>query len=291
MAIAVQPRTGVFESRRRVGRRVSLSGYVALAVLAAIILLAVLGPRLSPYDPIGQNTRVLLRNPTLAHPLGTDRFGRDILARLLDGGRRTLSGALTVCIGVSLIGFLMGALAASGSRLWDNLIGRLIEALMALPGIVTALAFTAVLGPSFRNLLFALTVTSWPWYARTYRAIIMRERAAPYVEGARALGASNGRILLQHVLPNVIGPSVVLATANLGAVMLGLASLSFLGLGIQPPTAEWGQMINDALPYFQRFPWQMIAPGLCIAVSVLCINLVGDALRDALDPRSSGKRR
>jgi peptide/nickel transport system permease protein len=171
----------------------------------------------------------------------------------------------------------------------DTMLGRLIEALMALPGLVTALAFTAVLGPSFRNLLVALVVTNWPWYARAYRSILLKERAAPYVEGALALGAGRGRVLLRHVLPNVIGPAVVLATSNLGSVILSLAALSFLGLGIQPPTPEWGMMINDARPYFQRLPWQMIAPGLCIVLTVLAVNLSGDALRDALDPRTRGR--
>jgi peptide/nickel transport system permease protein len=175
---------------------------------------------------------------------------------------------------VSLAGFGVGALAASGSRLTDAVLGRLIESLMALPG------------PSFRNLLFAMIVTSWPWYARAYHSIIIKERAAPYVEGAVALGAGRTRVLLRHLLPNVAGPAVVLATANLCNVMLSLAALSFLGLGVQPPAPEWGMMISDARPFFQRYPWQMIAPGLCIAVTVLAVNLAGDALRDALDPRT-----
>jgi peptide/nickel transport system permease protein len=157
---------------------------------------------------------------------------------------------------------------------------------MALPWLVTALALTAVLGPSFRNLLVALVVTSWPWYARAYRGILLKEREAVYVEAAVSIGAGDTRILLRHMLPNVIGPVVVLVTSNLCGVLLGLTALSFLGLGIQPPTPEWGAMINDARGYFQRYPLQMIAPGLCIVVSVLAINLSGDALRDLLDPRS-----
>lgn len=275
--------------RRSVRRRVSGMGFAAWGMLLLIIAAALVGPPLWGVDPLAQQIEVRLQNPSPAHPLGTDQFGRDILARLLTGARWTLAGAVVVCAGVSLLGFAIGALAATGSRLTDTVLGRLIEALMALPGLVTALAFTAVLGPSFRNLLVALVVTSWPWYARAYRSILLKERAASYVESALALGAGRGRVLLRHVLPNVIGPAVVLATSNLGGVILSLAALSFLGLGIQPPTPEWGMMINDARPYFQRLPWQMIAPGLCIVLTVLAVNLSGDALRDALDPRSHAR--
>jgi peptide/nickel transport system permease protein len=277
-------------SSLRALRRVGVLGRAAVALLALIALTAVAGPPLWGRDPLAQQVEVRLQGPSRVHPMGTDQFGRDILARLLTGARWTLAGAAIVCAGVSIVGFLVGALAAAGTRLTDTVLGRLIEALMALPGLVTALALTAVLGPSYRNLLLALVLTSWPWYARAYRSILIKERAAPYVEGATALGATRARVLLRHVLPNAIGPSVVLATSNLGSVLLGLAALSFLGLGIQPPTPEWGAMINDARPYFQRLPWQMIAPGLCIVATVLAVNLAGDALRDALDPRTGGRR-
>ncbi len=290
MAIAVNSELLPLARRRALPRRLlGPAGLVALCTLLVVIVAAAIGPAAWGWAPLTQHIAIRLQNPTVAHPLGTDQFGRDILARLLTGARWTLAGAAAVCVGVNLIGFAVGALAASGARLTDALLGRLIESLMALPGLVTALAFTAVLGPSFRNLLFALTVTSWPWYARAYRSIILRERSAAYVEGAAALGAGPVRIVLRHVLPNMVGPTVVLATANLGSVMLGLAALSFLGLGIQPPTPEWGQMINDARPYFQRFPWQMIAPGLCIALMVFAVNVTGDALRDALDPRTRAR--
>jgi peptide/nickel transport system permease protein len=158
--------------------------------------------------------------------------------------------------------------------------------MMALPGLVTALAFASILGASFINLLFALIVTSWPWYARTYRALLLKERTMQYVESAVAIGACRWRVLFRHVLPNIIGPAAVLATANFGSVILNLAGLSFLGLGMQPPTPEWGEMINEAARYFEEYPWQMIAPGLCIAATVLAINLLGDGLRDVADPRT-----
>jgi len=276
----------------------SHTGRLALLALLALTLAALIGPGLWGQGALDQHVELRLGNPSLAHPLGTDSFGRDIFARLLMGARWSLVGAATVCLGTSALGFALGTLAAFGNRAIDAMIGRLIEALLALPGLVAALALTAVLGPSFPDLLLALIVTSWPSSARIFRALILREREAGYVEGAVALGASRWRIVLRHIMPNIFGPALVLATANFGGVILGLASLSFLGLGMQPPTPEWGRMINDARPYFQRYPWQMVAPGLCIALTVLAVNLGGDALRDriagqrhrATRPRG-GKRR
>ncbi len=291
MAVAAERATPLAHAaappkRRPLWGRLSRSGITALVLLGIIVLAAIIGPRLWGQDPLAQNNVLRLTNPTPAHPLGTDKYGRDIFSRLLTGARWSLTGAAIVCLCTSAIGFLIGAFAAMSSRRVDSVIGRLIESLLALPGIVMALALTAVLGSSFPNLLFALIVTSWPSYARIYRALILKEREAGYVESTRSLGASQGRIVFRHMIPNVIGPAAVLATANFGGVILGLASLSFLGLGMQPPTPEWGVMINEARAYFQTYPWQMIAPGACIALTVLAINLTGDSLRDLLDPRT-----
>jgi peptide/nickel transport system permease protein len=279
-------------------QELSPTGRLALLALLALALAALVGPGLWGQGALDQHVELRLGNPSLAHPLGTDSFGRDIFARLLMGARWSLVGAATVCLGTSALGFALGTLAAFGNRAIDATIGRLIEALLALPGLVAALALTAVLGPSFPDLLLALIVTSWPSSARIFRALILRERQAGYVEGAVALGASRWRVVLRHILPNIFGPALVLATANFGGVILGLASLSFLGLGMQPPTPEWGRMINDARPYFQRYPWQMVAPGLCIALTVLAVNLSADALRDRIAGQRqrstagrSGKRR
>jgi ABC-type dipeptide/oligopeptide/nickel transport system permease subunit len=287
MAITLEqgPVVGNIERQRRHRRvRVSLAGRLGLALLGTIVLVAMSGPLLWPHDPEAQNVMLRLQGPSAAFPLGTDGFGRDILARLLAGARWSLAGAAIVCLGTSALGFTLGALAATGRAATDAALGRLIEALMAVPSLVTALAITALLGPSFPNLLLALIMTSWPWYARTYRALIMQERAALYVEGAVVQGATRARVIFRHMLPNIGGPAIVIATGHFGNVILALASLSFLGLGMQPPTPEWGMMINEARNYFQRQPWQMVAPGLAIALTVLAINLTGDATRDLLDP-------
>src|SRR5579864_3581902 len=281
-------RSGLTTARRRRSRwhRLGWTGFQALGFLVLLVIVAAVGPSVWPSGPLEQHMDALLQNPSLTHPLGTDEFGRDTFARLLLGARWSLAGAAVICVGTSVLGFFVAALGVSGGRKTDAIVGRVIEAMMALPGLVTALAFASILGASFVNLLFALIVTSWPWYARTYRALLLKERSALYVESAIAAGAGHWRVLLRHVLPNIIGPAAVLATANFGAVILNLAGLSFLGLGMQPPTPEWGEMINEAARYFQDYPWQMIAPGLCIAATVLAINLLGDALRDVADPRT-----
>lgn len=272
--------------RRPIVGRFGTAAWVLLAVLVACI---VLGP-LVWSDVTTQNVSVRLSGPRPGYLFGTDHLGRDLLARLLVGGRWSLLGAAVVTIGTALIGLLVGAVAAIGSRVTDLMLSRLVETLLAIPGLVTALAVTAVLGPSFGNLLLAIVLTAWPWYARAYRSLILRESRAGYVEGAVAAGAATPRLLLRHILPNIVGPVAVIATVNLGSVILNLAALSFLGLGMQPPTPEWGSMINEARPFFQRAPWQMIAPGLCIVLTVLAVNLSGDALRDALDPRLTTRR-
>jgi ABC-type dipeptide/oligopeptide/nickel transport system permease subunit len=272
--------------RRSAWRRLGWTGFEALLFLVLLVVLALVGPLVWHWGALEQHMDALLQDPSWTHPLGTDEFGRDTLARLLLGARWSLAGAAIICVGTSLLGFFVAAFAVSGSRRTDALVGRVIEAMMALPGLVTALAFASILGASYINLLFALIVTSWPWYARTYRALLLKERSALYVESAVASGAGHWRVMLRHVLPNIIGPGAVLATANFGAVILNLAGLSFLGLGMQPPTPEWGEMINESARYFQDYPWQMIAPGLCIAATVLAINLLGDGLRDVADPRT-----
>ncbi|NTU84793.1 MAG: ABC transporter permease, partial [Chloroflexales bacterium] len=236
-----------------------------------------------PLDPLAQAISNRLAAPSPAHPLGTDQYGRDTLARLLVGGRWSLLGALLVCLGTTTLGGVLGAAAALGPRWLDWAIGRITATFQAVPGVLLALALTALLRPSFGNLVLALVLTNWTWYARMYRALIVRELAAPYIEGARAIGVSTGGLLAQHILPNILGPALVVATINVGAVVLNLSALSFIGLGLPPPTPEWGNMISEARPLFQRVPRLMLAPGLCIATVVLCVNMLGNALRDRVD--------
>jgi ABC-type dipeptide/oligopeptide/nickel transport system permease subunit len=268
------------QTRRQPPGTILLLGMLGF-LLAAILL----GPLLWPASATAQDAASRLQGPSLTHPLGTDQYGRDTLARVLMGGRWTLLGAGIVSLGVTLAGLVLAACAAVGHRWLDAVISRTIDACLAIPNLVIALAVVAVLGPGFQHLMLALIVAGWPWYARAYRAAILRERSSTYVEGAMVVGASRTRIVLRHIGPNVAGQVLVLATTNLGFVILNLAALSFIGLGIQPPTPEWGAMISEARPFFQTHPVQMIVPGLFIVGTVIFINLAGDALRDHLDPR------
>jgi ABC-type dipeptide/oligopeptide/nickel transport system permease subunit len=282
----IQEHTGKFAGDRIRFTRWSSRGSMILVVMIGIaLLLIVAGPALWPTSATEQNASIRLQGPSLDHPLGTDQFGRDTAARIMLGGRWTLLGAATVTAGVTTIGLFVAALATSGFRWLDEILGRLVESMLAIPNLVIALAVAAILGPSFRNLILALIAAGWPWYARAYRAAMLRERASGYVEGAEVIGASRYRIALWHIGPNVFGQVLVLATTNLGFVILNLAALSFIGLGVQPPTPEWGAMINDARPFFQTHPGQMLVPGICIVITVILINLAGDALRDHLDPK------
>ncbi len=277
------------EDRVRLSRWSSRSSIVLMGMVGLIGVAILIGPYLWAASPTDQNAAMRLQGPSLEHPLGTDQYGRDTAARILLGGRWTLLGAGFVTLGVTVIGLAVAALATSGFRWVDRILGRLVDSFLAIPNLVIALAVAAVLGPSFTNLIIALVVAGWPWYARAYRAAMLRERASGYVEGAEAIGASRSRIAFRHVGPNVFGQVLVLATTNLGFVILNLAALSFIGLGVQPPTPEWGSMINEARPFFQTHPGQMLVPGICIVLTVVLINLSGDALRDHLDPRLRGR--
>lgn len=264
-------------------RRLSPLGRFALGGLIALVLAVLLGPLLWPRDPLEQQILNRLAAPSLAHPLGTDQFGRDVLARLLHGGRWSLLGALVVCLGTTAVGFALGVLAAVGPRWLDALIGTVTTTFQAVPGVLLALALTALLGASFTNLLVALILTTWTWYARMYRAQVAQALAAPHIEGARAIGVSLWGLLARHIVPTILGPALVVATINIGAVILNLSALSFIGLGLAPPTPEWGNMVSESRTYFQRAPLLMLAPGLAIALTVLCANLLGNALRDRVD--------
>lgn len=256
-------------------------GLFALMTLASII-----GPWVWPLDPLAQDIPSRLSPPSAAHPLGTDAFGRDTLARVLTGGRWSLLGAALVCVAVTSLGFAIGCLSAFGPRWLDLALSRIGEAFLAIPGVLSALALTALLRPSFTGLVIALIVSGWAWYARMYRALIQQQATAGYVEGALALGASRLQIVVVHVIPNIVGPALIIATINLGSVILNLSTLSFIGMGVQTPTPEWGALVNESRSHFQRQPLLLLAPSACIALAVFSIHQLGDALQAWIDPTS-----
>jgi peptide/nickel transport system permease protein len=258
---------------------------------AAIVILAVaaalIGPALVPYDPASQDLALRLAGPTGFHWFGLDELGRDIFARVLAGARISLMVGIVV-VGVSAsVGIALGALAGYFGGWVDETISRVIDVLLAFPGLLLAIALVAVLGPSLRNVVLALTLIGWVGYARLVRAQVLRAREFEYVQAARALGASTTRILVRHVIPSAMPAVIVQATLGMGGAILSEASLSFLGLGVQPPTPSWGTMLSYGKAHLLDAPHLTLFPGLAIAVLVLGFNFLGDGLRDALDPAAS----
>lgn len=272
-------------SWRRLRRdRSALGGLIIVLLLVAA---AVSAPWVAPYDPNTPEVLNKFAGPSWQHLLGTDELGRDMFSRVLHGARVSVFTTLVATFAIATIGMVLGTLAGYLGGVTDLVIGRVVDVVLAFPGFLLALAITAVLGPGMSHLLLAVILVWWASYARLVRAAVVRERERPYVEAARAAGAREWRVLGRHILPNVIGPVIVLSALELGAVLLALTSLSFLGLGVQTPTAEWGAMLTGGRAYLGSAPHVMLAPGACVFLMVMGCNLLGEGLRDLLDPRSS----
>jgi peptide/nickel transport system permease protein len=257
---------------------------IAPALLFGFFVLAsLLAPLLAPYDPNVLAMDKLLAGASWEHPLGTDQLGRDMLSRLLYGGRMTLSLAVVSAAGIVLIGLLFGVLAGYAGGYVDLIISTLLTMLLALPNLLLTLALLGILGPGTQSLLIALIGAGWVGHARIFRAQILSLREQLYVEAAVGIGCSPWRIILRHLAPNLLPTIIVLATLDLGALLLIVTSLSFLGLGVQPPNPDWGVMLNDARPYFGQLPLLILGPGVCITLTALSSNLLGDAIRDLAD--------
>ncbi|MCE7980442.1 MAG: ABC transporter permease [Caldilinea sp. CFX5] len=285
--------TGISDSPRvrwRVWRRFlrhRLAVVSALFLLLMILLAFPLAPLVTAADPDRIDLKAIGKPPSLTHPFGTDLTGRDLWSRLVYGGRVSLSvGVVAVSIYVTL-GVLLGSLAGYYGGRVDNWIMRFTEVVMAFPTLIILITIVAIVGPGLFNSMIAIGLIGWTGIARLVRGQILSLRAMDFVTAARAVGAPQARILLQHILPNVVAPLIVAATFGIAGAILTEAGLSFLGLGIKPPTPSWGNMINEAqqLTVIESKPWIWLGPGLLITLSVLAINFIGDGLRDALDPR------
>jgi peptide/nickel transport system permease protein len=261
------------------------------AIVGLTVLLAIAGPLLTPYDPAGQQLALRLEGPTGAHPFGLDELGRDIFARVLAGARISLLVGLVVVTISSSVGILLGSVAGYFGGRVDEIVSRAIDILLAFPGLLLAIALVAVLGPSLANVVLALSLIGWVGYARLVRGQVLRAREFEFVQAARALGAPAPRILLRHVIPTTLPAVTVQATLGMGAAILAEAALSFLGLGVQPPTPSWGTMLNGGRAHLLDAPHLTIFPGVAIALLVLGFNFLGDGLRDALDPATTPSRR
>ena len=273
--------------RRRAWRRLLRRGgaLFGLSVVLFFIAIAILAPWLAPYDPLATSWSAVRAAPEAAHPFGSDELGRDVLSRIIWGARASLlAGVVSVSISLAL-GLPIGMAAGYLGRWVDALISRITDAMLACPFLILAIALAAFLGPSLTNAMIAIGISATPIFIRLTRAQVISAKAEDYVEAARALGNPHLRIALRHILPNVVPPLIVQATLAVAAAVIAEASLSFLGLGQQPPAPSWGSMLNTAKNYVENAPWMAVWPGASIFVLVLSFNLLGDGLRDALDPR------
>ena len=262
----------------------ALLGFVLLALF---LLAAIFGPLVAPYPPAALHLETRMTAPNSAHLFGTDELGRDILSRILFGARVSLIVAISVVALSLVLGLVFGALAGFYGGFTDTVLNVYVNnAFLALPGILLAIAFVAFLGPGLVNLILALSISGWVGYARLVRAQVMAVRQREFVEAARALGASDARILLRHILPNIVQPLIVQAAIGMAGAVLAEATLSFLGLGIPAPAASWGGMLNDARAHLFDAPHMVLFPALAVMLAVLSFNFLGDALRDYLDPRT-----
>ena len=273
--------------RRLLRHRGAVAGLVVILLFFAAALLA---SSLSPYDPLAQDLNRRLQGPSSAHPLGTDDFGRDILSRVMYGARLSLTVGF-MSVGMAVVGGLLLGLVAGfyttgrWGRMIDIIIMRTSDILLAFPAVLLAIAIVTAFGPGLRNAMLAIAIIYLPRFIRIVRAAILVEKEHTYIEAGQALGMSHRRLLLRHLLPNVISPVIVQATLGLAEAIIEAAALSFLGLGATPPTPEWGAMLSEGRSYLRVAPWVTFFPGLAIFLIVVSFNLLGDGLRDALDPR------
>jgi peptide/nickel transport system permease protein len=268
--------------RRLLKRKSAVFG---LVVIVLFVLVAVLAPLIVPYDPTQQTWTAIRKPPSWQHWFGTDESGRDLFSRVVFGARASLlAGVVSVSIALGL-GVPIGLLAGYGGRWTDAIIGRITDAMLACPFLILAIALAAFLGPSLQNAMIAIGVTATPIFVRLTRGQVMAVKVEDYVEAARAVGNPAVRIAVKHILPNILPALIVQATISIAAAIIAEASLSFLGLGQQPPAPSWGSMLNTAQRFLTNAPWMAIWPGLAIFLAVLSFNILGDGLRDALDPR------
>jgi peptide/nickel transport system permease protein len=264
----------------------SAPGRVGFALTLLLAVIALAAPLISRYDPVAQNLPARLAPPSAAHWMGTDELGRDVYARIVYGTRVSMLVSVSVVFGAGLIGLAIGALSGYFGGWFDRLSNVvLINAFLSFPGILLAIAFAAFLGPSIRNVILALVITGWAGYARLARAQVLQAKELEYVLAARSLGASHSRILVRHLLPNILQPVLVLATVGMAGAILAESTLSFLGVGVLAPMPSWGAMLNDARGHLFDAPHLVVFPALAVMTAVLAFNLLGDALRDWLDPR------
>ncbi len=262
--------------------KVAVGGLIVLVIL---ILISVFAPVLSPYDPFEMDLAAIKQGPSASHWFGTDSMGRDIFSRILYGGRYSLALGFIGSLFTAFVGTVLGTVVGYVGGAFDNLCMRICDVWQAIPGQLLAIVISTALGPGFTNTILAMSIGGIPMSIRSTRAMCLKEREMEYLEAAQSYNCSKAKIMFKHMLPNIISPTIVGTTMSVGGTIMGAAGLSFIGLGIQPPTPEWGAMLSDARSLALLYPHMMIFPGIMIAITVLAINLFGDGLRDAMDPK------
>ena len=252
--------------------------FLTLAII--LLLIAIFSKYLCPYDPYVQDLLQAKKPPSFAHPFGTDRYGRDLLSRVIAGSTISIFSTLILVAVVTVTGTVIGIICGWKGGKTDTILMRISDVFLAFPGLVFALAVAGVLGGGIQNAIIALAAISWPKFARLARSLTMAQKDAPYIMAAKLSGSSTAKIIIRHLLPNMAGSILVTAVLDIGTMMMELAGLSFLGLGVKPPMAEWGSMINDGRSMLQICPWMVLAPGIAIFITVMIFNLLGDTVRD-----------
>ena len=276
---------------QKVKRNTIKSRLIFFILLAAILLLVtVFAEKLAPYDPYAQDLSLSKQPPSAAHWMGTDQYGRDVFSRVLVGAQTSIFSTLTLVAAISLFGTIVGTLCGYYGGAVDSVMMRISDVCLAFPGLVFALAIAALLGGGVSNAVLALAVISWPKYARVARSQTLALKSSDFMAAARLSGDTSRPMILRHILPNILGPILVTAMLDIGTMMMELAGLSFLGLGAQPPTAEWGNMMSGGRSMLQTYPWLVLSPGVAIFLTVVIFNLLGDTVRDYMDPKNSRAR-
>lgn len=264
--------------------------FIILLILVALLMIIVIfASRIVPYDPYEQNLDIALQPPSKAHLLGTDRYGRDMFSRVIMGARTTVSSSLFLVLLIAFVGSVVGIICGYYGGKIDIILMRISDVFLAFPGMVFAIAVAAVMGGGVMNAVIALACISWPKFARVARSAVLKIKNESYVQAAKLAGCTTVQLILKHIIPNILGVIVVTAVLDIGTMMMEIAGLSFLGLGAMPPIAEWGSMMSNGRSMLQTSPWVVLAPGTAIFITVALFNLLGDTVRDILDPRQ--KRR
>lgn len=268
--------------------RMKLILFAALA--ATLLLITIFAKYICPYDPYAQDLSQAMQPPSATHPMGTDTYGRDMLSRVLIGAQTSISSTFALVAIITVFGTIVGIFCGYYGGVVDSVMMRISDICLAFPGLVFAMAVAAILNGGVQNAVIALALISWPKYSRIARSQTLSMKSLPYMQAAQLAGDSAFQMILRHVLPNIVGPILVTSMLDIGTMMMEIAGLSFLGLGAQPPVAEWGSMMSSGRSMLQTYPWIVLSPGLAIFVSVVIFNLLGDTIRDYMDPKNSHSR-